>query len=150
MHVVLSTSPVALNWCSTQHAGMGVGTGEGRAVGPAVGAGVGSCSVGTPVGTFDGARDGSDVGLAVGTAVGAAVGDVGTEVGAAVGTFVSVVGEGVIDGRGLCGNQILRRVQVDFHTDHNVPPWHPIVSKQPPTRTQTAPRSPHSSLTWGQ
>ena len=37
LHVVPSTSPVALNWCSTQHAGTGVGSGEGWDVGSPVG-----------------------------------------------------------------------------------------------------------------
>ena len=95
MHVVLSTSPVALNWCSTQHAGMGVGTAVG-------------VDVGTPVGrkVCVGSEDGADVGLpvglrenavGVGMAVGKAVGtDVGILVGAAIGANV-----GFIDGFGV-------------------------------------------------
>ena len=100
LHVVPSTSPVSVNWCSTQHAGTGVGTGEGWDVGTDVGVFVGTV-VGSLVGLkIVGDGVGKAVGVFVGVFVGAAVGDVGTEVGAADGTFVAVVGSGVGTGVG--------------------------------------------------
>ena len=77
-----STSPVSVNWCSTQHAGTGVGTGEGGVVGTDVGwaENVGSAEggvVGVDVGRFVavvGSRDGIDVGVDVGSVVGAGLG----------------------------------------------------------------------------
>ena len=95
LHVVPSTSPVSVNWCSTQHAGVNVGTGEGGVVGTDVGTNVGSL-VGWNVGV--GADVGTVVGVGVGTFVGAAVGvgvgfsTVGTGVGKDVG---KIVGTGV-------------------------------------------------------
>lgn len=103
LHVVPSTSPVALNWCSTQHAGTSVGTGEGWEVGTPVGwaENVGTVEgweVGTPVGrkVCVGSGDGSVVGTEVGTFVGAAVGDVGTALGNDVGASVGAGDGGVV------------------------------------------------------
>ena len=105
MHVVLSTSPVALNWCSTQHAGMGVGTAVGKAVGTGVGTRVGlvvgwnvgvGADVGTDVGTRVGLRENA---VGVGSAVGKAVGTgVGPFVGAAVGVLDGLKIEGAAEG----------------------------------------------------
>ena len=105
LHVVLSTSPVALNWCSTQHAGMGVGTGEGGVVGTGVGTRVGlvvgwnvgvGADVGTDVGTRVGLRENA---VGVGSAVGKAVGTgVGPFVGAAVGVLDGLKIEGAAEG----------------------------------------------------
>ena len=102
LHVVPSTSPVSVNWCSTQHAGVNVGTGEGWDVGTDVGwcENDGSAEggvVGTPVGLREnavgvGSAVGKVVGTDVGVFVGAAVGDVGTADGADVG---KIVGTGV-------------------------------------------------------
>lgn len=105
LHVVPSTSPVALNWCSTQHAGTSVGTGEGWKVGTPVGwaENVGTVEgweVGTPVGrkVCVGSGDGGVVGTEVGTFVGAAVGDVGTALGNDVGASVGAGDGGSGDG----------------------------------------------------
>jgi hypothetical protein len=145
LHVVLSTSPVALNWCSTQHAGMGVGTAVGMDVGTGVGLGenVGSTEgwdVGTDVGVFVGTVVGvgvgfSTVGSAVGTAVGVFVGvfvgvdvgDVGTEVGAAVGTFVAVVGSGVGTGVGkIVGTGVGKIVGTVVSSSRRAPSRRPL------------------------
>ncbi len=125
LHVVPSTSPVSVNWCSTQHAGTGVGTGEGWDVGTDVGVFVGTV-VGSLVGlNFEGAAEGWAVGVFVGVAD---VGNfVGTGVGAAVGTVVAVVGSGVGTGVGkIVGTGVGKIVGTVVSSSRRAPSRRPL------------------------